>query len=299
MGKRKTRQSSELDIAEYSHMTHSTPVPARMSQQPIPAPSYDGTTDVEDFLMQFGAIAQHNGWSQDECKLRLSLSLKGSVSRGVNADTYKGMCRQLQQQYAPSNEMATALLKEVKKHASENIYQFAERVRKLVSKALPDLDKGQQQQQVKQELIASVPSGSQLAWTLRLAPPDTVEETVDVIHKFHEFSGSRIKVNRIETDELQDIRNELEKQAAAQRATQEEMFKQFATLQTTMMEQIVATQQKMAAAQQELLTHVVSSKSSGQRDNRCFNCNSRGHYARDCRKPRRATVAGNGDVQSS
>lgn len=296
MGRRKTRQSSDLDLTAVTELTPSTQ--ARMSPKPIPAPTYDGTTDVEEFLGQFEAIAQHNGWSPEECKLRLKLALKGTVGQGVNAVSYKEMCRQLQTQYAPSIDMATALLKSVKRQNSENIYQFTERVRKLIVIALPDLTEKQREQQVKREVITSVSPGSQLAWTLKLAPPATIEETVEIIHKFNEFSGGHCKVNRVESEELLELRKEIEKQSATQKASQEEMFKQFASLQATMMEQMLTAQKQMAATQQEAMAQLMAANTSGQRDAvRCYNCNGRGHYSKECKKPKR--VSGNDGVQSS
>lgn len=303
MGKRKTKQPSDLDVTESVEMTHSTPhntppsTLTRMSPKPIPAPTYDGTTDVDEFLEQFDAISEHNGWSSDENKLRLKLALKGSVSLGVSAVTYPEMCRQLKQQYAPSMDTATALLKAVKRQASENIYQFTQRLRKLVVTALPSLTEEQREEQVKREIITSVPSGSQLAWTLKLAPPQTVEETVEVIHKFNEFNGGQTKLNRVEADDIIELKKDLEQQAALQRTNQEEMFKQFASLQSGLMEQILATQTQMAATQQEVMSQLAAAKSSDHRDIRCYNCNGRGHFARECKKPKRG--AGNANVQSS
>ena len=125
--------------------------------QPIPAPLFDGTTDVERFLEQFDAIAEHNRWNSEERRLRLTLSLKGPASRGVGGESYEVMCEQLRVQYALTEEVASAMLKELRPSKNENIYQFAERVTKLVQKAFSELSEEQQAQQVKRELIDSVP----------------------------------------------------------------------------------------------------------------------------------------------
>ena len=267
------------------------------SLQPIPAPVFDGSTDVERFLDQFEAIADHNLWSPEERQLRLTLSLQGPASRGVGGECYEAMCEQLRVQYALSEEVASTLLKDIRQGKNENIYQFAERVTKLVRKAYPGLNDEQRAQQVKREVIAFVPENSQLAWTLRLSPPESLDEVISVIHKYDAFSKQSTRINRVEMEEVKELREQMQKQAADQLASQESMMKQFAAMQSTLLEQLAATQTQIVSMQQEVLASRTSTAAAAKpREVRCYNCNERGHYARECRKPKKS---GNDQVQSS
>ena len=73
----------------------------------------------------------------------------------------------LHKQYALTEDVASRLLKDIRRKRNENVFQFSQRVTRLVHKVYPELSTAQQEHQVKRELISTVPQGSQLAWTLR------------------------------------------------------------------------------------------------------------------------------------
>ena len=78
MGKRRTRSQKGFDADSDSYLTDAT-----MHHQAIKAPTFDGTTDVEIFLQQFNAIADHNRWGEVERRLRLGIALKGLLPKGL------------------------------------------------------------------------------------------------------------------------------------------------------------------------------------------------------------------------
>ena len=291
MGKRKTRSQKGFDADSDSYLTDAT-----MLHQAIPAPTFDGTTDVEVFLQQFNAIADHNRWGATERRLRLRIALKGTATRGIDGETYAIMCEQLHKQYALTEEVASKLLKDIKRERHENVSQFSQRVTQLVRKVYPELSATQQEQQVKRELISTVPQGSQLAWTLRLTPPGSLEELVDAISKYETFSGQKGYINRMETEEATALKDQIAKQAADQLASQEAMLRQFTAMQSKLMEQMMTTQKQMVEVQKEVLTSL-HSKHSSRQELRCYNCQGKGHYARNCKKPKKES--GNDKVQAS
>ena len=230
-----------------------------------------------------------------ERRLRLRIALKGPATRGIDGETYAIMCEQLYKQYALTEDVASRLLKDIKRERNENVFQFSQRVTQLVHKVYPELSTAQQEQQVKRELISTVPQGSQLAWTLRLTPPGSLEEVVDVMNKYETFSGQG-HVGRFGTEEVTALKNQVAKQAADQLASQEAMMKQFAAMQSNLMEQLMATQKQMVEVQKEVLANL-QSKPSSRQEVRCFNCQEKGHYARACSKPKKES--GNDEVQAS
>ena len=100
MGKTRTRRQTRLaetesiQLSDEEPSTHHSPTQKSkpeieaqsqtivISHQPIPAPTFDGSTDVESFISTFEAIAQHNRWTPEEMLLRLQLALKGPACRG-------------------------------------------------------------------------------------------------------------------------------------------------------------------------------------------------------------------------
>ena len=290
MGKRKTRSQKGFDADSDSYLTDAT-----MPHQAIPAPTFDGTSDVDVFLQQFNEIADHNRWGEVERRLRLGIALRGPATRGIDGETYAIMCEQLHKQYALTEDVASRLLKDIKRERNENVFQFSQRVTQLVHKVYPELSTAQQEQQVKRELISTVPQGSQLAWTLRLTPPGSLEEVVDVMNKYETFSGQS-HVSRLGTEKVTALEDQVAKQAAAQLASQEAMMRQFAAMQSNLMEQLMTTQKQMVEVQKEVLANL-RSKPSNRQEVRCFNCHEKGHYARDCSKPKKES--GNDEVQAS
>ena len=286
---RRTRSQKGVDADSDSYLTDAT-----MPHQAIPAPTFDGTTDVDVFLQQFNEIADHNRWSEVERRLRLGIALRGPATSGIDGETYAIMCEQLHKQYALTEDVASRLLKDIRRERNENIFQFSQRVTQLVRKVYPELSADQQDQQVKRELISTVPQGSQLAWTLRLTPPGSLEE-VDVMNKYETFS-EQSHVSRLGTEKVTALEDQVAKQAAAQLASQEAMMRQFAAMQSNLMEQLMTTQKQMVEVQKEVLANL-RSKPSNRQEVRCFNCHEKGHYARDCSKPKKES--GNDEVQAS
>ena len=92
------------------------------------------------------------------------------------------------------------------------------------------------------------------------------------------------------------LEDQVAKQAAAQLASQEAMMRQFAAMQSNLMEQLMATQKQMVEVQKEVLANLPYKPSSRQ-EVRCFNCQEKGHYARACSKPKKKS--GNDEVQAS
>ena len=278
-----------------------TPAPSPVRQllaQAIPAPTFDGTGDVDEFIDNYEAIANHNRWEQAEKQLRLQLALKGPASRGVQGNSCDEVYEKLRSQYGLNCDTATALLRSLKLRPKENIHQFGEKVMKLVQKAYPELSKEQQDQQAKQEVVCAVASSSQLSWTLRLNPPKTLAEALEVIHKYHTLTGPETGLHRLEAEEVAELKLQIAQQAEEYRNSQKEMMQQFAAMQASLTQQLVESHKQLAATQQGLASESAgrSDWRGGRKDIRCYNCNGLSHVAKFCKKPKKS---GNEAVQES
>ena len=291
----KSAEEGKTEVRLKTNVLASPPV-RQVLPQAIPAPTFDGTGDVDSFIASYEAIATHNGWTEEEKHLRLSMALKGPASRGVHGSTCTETYDNLQCQYSLNSDTANALLRGLRLKTNESIHQFGEKVLKLVQKAYPDLSPKQQDQQAKQEVIYAVAASSQLSWTLRLNPPDTLRDAVDIIHKYHTLHGLDRSVNRVEIEEVEELKLQVSQQAEDFRKSQQEMFEKFAAMQANMTQQIVESQKQLAETQKQMLASrpMRSEPQSSRRDIRCYNCNGMGHISRFCKKPRKS---GNEEVQ--
>jgi hypothetical protein len=266
---------------EVSHMAEQTVGLVHYSKKPtLPTPTFDGTTDVDNFISQFGRVAGIMGWDQPEAAIRFQMTVSGPAQKGLTATTLDGMCSQLRSRYRLSEDGAVVLLKTLKWKANDDIHEFAAYVRKLVDKAFPELNPNQMERRAIKELTNALPPSCHLlVWELRNRTPNNYEEVVTLVQEFNEMNlGTR--VNKVEVDEVTMLRKEVAAQA-------------------TLIEQMVATQAEM----QKQLSSALS-QLRPRRDNSsiiCYRCQQPGHIARSCNaapvKPRQTQPSENATVQ--
>jgi len=58
-------------------------------------PSFDGTTDVDEFLCRFKQVRVFNGWEAEETELRFDMAVTGPAKRGLLEGTYSHYADQL------------------------------------------------------------------------------------------------------------------------------------------------------------------------------------------------------------
>lgn len=297
--KGKAQQELEEHVAELASSHHSTLIhdpptggssPRQLpmaTRQPIPTPIFDGTDDVDSFISNYQAISTHNNWIGEEKKIRLKLALKGPAARGAEGDCCEEIYNKLRAQYGLTSDTASTLLRSLKLKPKESIHQFGEKVLTLVHKAFPNLDKDQQDQQAKQEVMCAVATIPQLSWTLRLSPPNSLVEAIDVIHKYQSMTSSDIGMHRLESDDVQDLKKQMNQQADEFRNSQKLMMDKFAAMQVELTQQLIEAQRQLATTPRDLRASVTTPRkprNTFPRDIRCYNCQGSGHIARNCQK---------------
>jgi len=242
----------------------------------LPTPTFDGSTDVDDFISQFEKVAAFMDWEDDEKSIRFQMAVSGTARKGLTSNTFDGICTQLRSRYQLSETGSIALLKALKWKTNDNVHEFAAYVRRLVNTAFAELDEDQREQRAIKELTNALPSScNTLIWELRNRTPGTYEDVIDMVQSFNEMTVTP-KVNKVETEEVSSLRKEV--------ATQAELI-----------QQMVATQMEM----QKQLTAVLS-KSKPRRDNSsivCYHCRKEGHIAWNCKAPLDTNPQKNGTVQ--
>ncbi|KAF6038842.1 hypothetical protein EB796_002844 [Bugula neritina] len=139
-------------------------------KRPIPAPTYDGTTDVETFLRQFDSIAAHNTWETDERGLWLTLALRGEAAKCVVSDHDAEIRNQLLQRHGLRESRAYLMLKKIKFRLGEDLNMFICQLRRILSTAHPNLDENELEAMAIKELLTQIPANQPAMWALRVKP---------------------------------------------------------------------------------------------------------------------------------
>lgn len=257
--KKTAGQTVELEqlAAGLSNLEKNT---AKMAQQKnnLPAPKFDGTSDVVQFIQKFEAVADFNGWEDMERQLRFQLAIEGTASQGLLGSTYEEMCKELKARYQLSEGGAAAMLKALRWKPNESIHEFSVHVRKLVDVAYPELDQNQKEARAIKELVTALPSNyNTLSWELNSRPPHSFADAVETIKNYCELNHTSSRINRLgEEDPLRKI---VEAQAAS-------------------IEKLVAAQAELS----QQMSKLMAAQSSKPRSNKCFKCEKEGHFARNC-----------------
>ena len=101
-------------------------------RKPIPAPKFDGTSDVRKFLQTFTEVAELNQWGEEERNLHLKVALQGTASECVQGDKADEIAQSLLTRFHLSQEEARRELRHLKLKQGQDIHKFGNMVMKLV-----------------------------------------------------------------------------------------------------------------------------------------------------------------------
>ena len=150
--------------------------------------TFDGATDVQQFLDTFEEVKEINGWTDRESAIHLRTALNGSATRGIPGRTYEEIKELLLMRYELTADEARRELRRMKPRKGENIYQIGEYIERMVKLGHPDLDAKPQGRMANTALIDSVDDWA-LERELKMLPPTNYTDTLRRIQKYNGAKG--------------------------------------------------------------------------------------------------------------
>ena len=233
-------------------------------RKPIPAPKFDGTSDVRKFLQTFAEVAEQNQWDDQERTLHLKLALQGTAAECVQGDTADELAESLVTRFQLSREEARRELRGLKLRSGQDIHKFGNLVMKLVKMAEPDLDGEQLDDKATTELVDAI-GDRFLTREFRLQGPINF---ADAIRRIQQYNAD-MKVSKIHRLEMEEDGEEKMKLLETKLAGQ---TKQMESLQSS----LNGMQKSLEAL---LLRDSSATQITGQR---CGICNRQNHQTKDC-----------------
>ena len=270
----------------------------RGQRRPIPAPTFDGVGDVTKFLNNFQEVADLNDWDDDERALRLRLALQGGAADYGQGETYEELAESLLVRYRATREEARRALKDLRLRPGQDVFAFGNQVMKLVRIADPDLDAAQRDERAIAELVEAI-GDRHLTREFRLQGPVDFNDAVRRIQQYN-IDMKIHKMRRMAIDEEEDTVDRMQKtilELEDRMGKMEEITGRSNKLMEETMDHakqltestLAAMQKKMEAAMEKMMGMVNPQPQMFRPRGRitCYNCQKEGHYARDCRAPRR------------
>ena len=160
--------------------------------------TFDGSSDFRDYLYHFNQIARWNGWSQTENAQQLSMSLRGAAQEILSEhtlgelDNFSAISHALTQRFHPP-ERETAYRNEFRnsrQKRSQNASEYGHYLRKLGSKAFPEIPKSARELYTIEQFINSL-DDHELRKHVKFNRPLSLDEAISYAVEFEAFEGEK------------------------------------------------------------------------------------------------------------
>jgi len=109
-------------------------------REKFPAPTYEGTGDVELFLESFDLVAEANGWNPAARLIHLRSSLKSTALDCGRGATVEAVRRALRARFGMSESQAQDALDGLRRQPKQTLHELASEVERLMGLAFPQVD---------------------------------------------------------------------------------------------------------------------------------------------------------------
>ena len=164
------------------------------------APTFEGTENWRDYILQFEIIANMNGWNKADQAMELASSLRGKA-RGVLSDVahnghidYDTLVKMLETHFDSANSTETyrTQLKNKVRRRNESLPELAHDIRDLVRKAYPQYNEQFRETLSLDCFVDSLMDGG-MEWAIYQRKPRTLNEAVALAQDYEGFHAGQMK----------------------------------------------------------------------------------------------------------
>lgn len=182
------------------------------SSTKIKPPLFDGTGDVELFLLQFADVAKLNKWKSDEHLLHFRLSLTNKAIDCSRGQTISEITEMLRIRFGTSPRQAREKLRRLKKLPKQTIHDLGIETQRLTRLAYPNL-REQDLEDIALEAFVQAIDSKAIKRHLLATPASTVAEAVQKADEYLQIGDnsptivSNIQNSSTETNSSQTTQN--------------------------------------------------------------------------------------------
>ena len=250
------------------------------------APTYDGQTNLQEYMVLFEMIAELNGWDDFSKAMELATSLRGAA-QGILSDmrpelrtNYTYLVAALTSRFEPTNqtELYRAQMKSRLRRKSESVQELAQDVKRLVRMAYPSASL-ELREQLSRDCFVDALNDKELEWTVYQGKPKTVDEAVQLALEYEAFQKGKQRYS-VPPRGLR-MQHELENCVSTcnqgDSPSINDLMGRLAKVEVRLNENKTNNNQPQPQPQQ-------NQGPNGRRKGKCNYCGKKGHWKFECRK---------------
>ena len=186
LGMTKSKSSTPWSLKREKRVVGKEMLQKRMSctrKKDVTPESFSGDVNLTEYLSQFEACAEWNGWTERQKVQQLFLSLRGRARGAIRQGdewktiSYQDLVKRLEAMFGGREEMYLAQLKGRQQQSQESIQDFAQAVRKLTDSAYAGMPEQSRNRIARDHFLENL-RDREVRSAVHLARPTTMEDAV-------------------------------------------------------------------------------------------------------------------------